>query len=140
MPEMSVIVVTWNGKRFLETCLTALRRQTFQDFEAILVDNGSADGSVDYVGALFPEVRVIALSDNRGFAGGNIVGYEQARGKLIVLLNNDTEADAHWLEQIHRASQDLPRAGSFASKMLRFDDRQRIDNCGFAVTKAGTAV
>ena len=140
MPEMSVIVVTWNGKHFLETCLTALRRQTFRDFEAILVDNGSTDGSVAYVGALFPEVHLIALSDNRGFAGGNIAGYEQARGELIVLLNNDTEADPHWLEQIHRASQDFPRAGSFASKMLRFDDRQRIDNCGFAVTKAGTAV
>ena len=44
MPEMSVIVVNWNGKHFLETCLTALRRQTFRDFEAILVDNGSTDG------------------------------------------------------------------------------------------------
>ena len=140
MPEMSVIVVSWNGKRFLETCFTALRRQTFRDFEAILVDNGSTDGSVDYVGALFPEVHVIALSDNRGFAGGNIAGYEQARGELIVLLNNDTEADPHWLEAIHQASQDFPRAGSFASKMLLFDDRKRIDNCGFAVTKAGTAV
>ena len=140
MPEMSVIVVNWNGKHFLETCLTALRRQTFRDFETILVDNGSTDGSVDYVGALFPDVHVIALSDNRGFAGGNIAGYEQARGELIVLLNNDTETDPHWLEEIHKASQDFPRAGSFASKMLLFDDRQRIDNCGFAVTKAGTTV
>jgi len=140
MPEMSVIVVSWNGKRFLEPCFTALRRQTFRDFEAILVDNGSTDGSVDYVGALFPEVHVIALSDNRGFAGGNIAGYEQARGELIVLLNNDTEADPHWLEAIHQASQEFPRAGSFASKMLLFDDRKRIDNCGFAVTRAGTAV
>jgi len=140
MPEMSVIVVNWNGKHLLETCLTALRRQTFRDFEAILVDNGSTDGSAEYVRAQFPEVNVMALSDNRGFTGGNIAGYEQARGELIVLLNNDTEADPRWLEAIHKASQDSPRAGSFASKMLFFDDRNRIDNCGFAVTKAGTAV
>ena len=55
MPEMSVIVLNWNGKHFLETCLTALRRQTFRDFETILVDNGSTDGSTEYVRAEFPK-------------------------------------------------------------------------------------
>src|ERR1043166_2737089 len=64
----------------------------------------------------------------------------RARGEWIVLLNNDTEADERWLEEIHTASTDFPRAGSFASKMLFFEDRKRIDNCGFAVTRAGTAV
>jgi GT2 family glycosyltransferase len=135
-----VIVVNWNGKHFLEVCLTALRRQTFSDFETILVDNASEDGSVEYVREKFPEVRILELGINAGFAEGNNAGYEQARGETIVLLNNDTEADEHWLEEIHKASQDFPRAGSFASKMLFFDDRKRIDNCGFAVTKAGTAV
>jgi GT2 family glycosyltransferase len=125
---------------FLEICLNALRRQTFRDFETILVDNGSEDGSAEYVQANFPEVNQVALNDNRGFCGGNIAGYEQAWGQVIVLLNNDTEADEHWLEEIHKASRDFPRAGSFASKMLIFDDRKRIDNCGFDVTKAGTAV
>jgi GT2 family glycosyltransferase len=133
-----VIIVNWNGKHFLEVCLTALRRQTFRDFEAIFVDNGSVDGSVEYVRANFPEVNLVTLADNRGFCGGNIAGYEQARGQVIVLLNNDTEADEHWLEEIHKASQDSPGAGSFASKMLFFDDRKRIDNCGFGLTKVGT--
>jgi GT2 family glycosyltransferase len=140
MPEMSVIVVNWNGKHFLEVCLTALRRQTFSDFETILVDNASEDGSVKFVREKFPEVRVLVLGINAGFAAGNNAAYEQAHGEWIVLLNNDTEADAHWLEEIHKASLGFPRAGSFASKMLLFDDRKRIDNCGFAVTKAGTAV
>jgi GT2 family glycosyltransferase len=140
MPEMSIIVVNWNRKHFLEVCLAALRRQTFSDFETIVVDNGSDDGSAEHVRANFPEVNLVVLSDNRGFCGGNIAGYEQACGEWIVLLNNDTEADEHWLEEIHKATNDFPRAGSFASKMLFFDDRKRIDNCGFAVTKAGTAV
>jgi hypothetical protein len=140
MPEISVIVVNWNGKHFLETCLAALRKQTFQDFEAILVDNGSEDGSAEYVRTRFPEVQVIALDRNLGFAGGNIAGYEQARGKLVVLLNNDTEADPHWLEEIDRASRDFPAAGSFASKMVYFDERSRIDNCGFGLTAAGLTV
>ena len=134
MPEISVIVVNWNGKHFLETCLTALRRQTFRDFETILVDNGSEDGSAEYVRSGFPEVRLIALDRNLGFTGGNIAGYEQACGELIVLLNNDTEVDPRWLEEIHKARRDYPAAGSFASKMLYFDERNRIDNCGFGLT------
>lgn len=140
MLEMSVIVLNWNGKHFLETCLTALRKQTFQDFETILVDNGSEDGSAEYVRTQFPEVRLIALTRNLGFTGGNIAGYEQARGEIIVLLNNDTEADPRWLEEIHKASRDNPAAGSFASKMLYFDERNRIDNCGFGLTSAGLTV
>jgi hypothetical protein len=140
MPEMSVIVLNWNGKHFLETCLTALRRQTFWDFETILVDNGSTDGSVEYVRANFPEVKLVELSENRGFTGGNIAGYEHARGELIVLLNNDTEADPHWLEEMHKASREYPNAGSFASKMLQFEDRERIDICGFNLSWAGTGM
>lgn len=140
MPKISVIVVNWNGKHFLKTCLTALRRQTYRDFETILVDNGSTDGSVEYVGACFPEVNLIALNENQGFTGGNLSGYEHARGELIVLLNNDTEAHARWLEEMYRASQEYPKAGSFASKMLLFDERRRIDLCGFAITAAGTSV
>ena len=140
MPEMSVIVVNWNGKHFLETCLTALRRQTFRDFETIVVDNGSEDGSAEYMRASFPEVHLVALSENQGFTGGNIAGYERAQGDLIVLLNNDTEAVPHWLEEIHNAAQEFPRAGTFASKMLYFDERNRIDNCGFGLTAAGLTV
>ncbi len=140
MPEMSVIVMNWNGKRFLETCLTALRRQTFRDFETILVDNGSTDGSAEYVRSGFPEVNLISLKENLGFIGGNIAGYEQTRGELIVLLNNDTEADPRWLEELHKANQEYPSAGSFASKMLFFNDRTRIDICGSAITPAGATV
>jgi GT2 family glycosyltransferase len=140
MPEISVIIVNWNGKHFLEACLNSLCQQTFRDFETILVDNGSADGSVEYVLAQFPAVNLISLNENRGFAAGNIAGYEHARGNLIVLLNNDTEADPLWLQEVHRGSREFPRAGSFASKMLYFDDRKRIENCGFGMTAVGMTV
>jgi len=138
MPEISVIIVNWNGKHFLEECFSALRRQTFRDFETILVDNGSKDGSGEYIRTQFPEVRLVALPDNRGFTGGNIAGYELSGGNLIVLLNNDTEAHPCWLEEIHRGSLAYPDAGSFASKMMYFDERKRIENCGFHVGIAGT--
>jgi GT2 family glycosyltransferase len=140
MPRISVIVLNWNGKHFLKTCLSALKRQTFRDFETILVDNGSEDGSAAYVRDRFPEINLISLDHNVGFASGNIAGYEQARGELIVLLNNDTEADPRWLEEIHKASGDFPNVASFSSKMLYFDERDRIENCGFALTPAGSTV
>src|SRR5579862_4155213 len=126
MPAITVIVINWNGKHFLETCLSALRWQTFRDFETILVDNGSEDGSVDFVLENFPEIRVIALERNIGFAGGNLAGYQQSGGDWIVLLNNDTEADANWLSGIHEAAAAFPRAGMLASKMLYFDERFKI--------------
>jgi GT2 family glycosyltransferase len=140
MAEISVIVVNWNGRHLLEVCLNALRRQTFHDFKTIVVDNGSTDESADYVRDNFPEMQLITLPDNRGFAEGNIVGYEQADGKLIVLLNNDTEAHPEWLAEIHKASLTFPTIGSFASKMMYFDDRQRIENCGFALGSAGETI
>ena len=139
-PLISVIIVNWNGKQFLDACLTSLRRQTFPDFETILVDNGSKDGSLDYVRQNFPEVRAIALGSNFGFSGGNNAGFEHARGDLIVLLNNDTAVHPEWLEQIEKAATRFPRAGSFACKMLYFDDRTRIENCGFDVSLAGATL
>jgi GT2 family glycosyltransferase len=140
MPEISVIIVNWNGKHFLDVCLSALRRQTFRDFETIFVDNGSQDGSVEYVRSLFPEVKIVALKNNLGFTGGNIAGYELATGELIALLNNDTEAHPDWLSAIRRGARTYDDAGSFASKMLYFDNRHRIENCGFNVDIAGTTV
>ena len=138
MPKISVIIVNWNGKHFLDACLGALRRQTFRDFEAILVDNGSTDGSAEFVRTHFPEIQLLPLDDNRGFAGGNIAGYELATGELIALLNNDTEAHPKWLEEINKASLQFPDAGSFASKMMYFDKRDCIENCGFSVGSSGT--
>jgi GT2 family glycosyltransferase len=140
MPEISVIVANWNGKHLLGDCLSALRRQTFRDFETILVDNGSNDGSTEFVQTQFPEVKLLALPDNRGFTGGNIAGYEQAQGDLIVLLNNDTQVHPNWLEEIHKAGLTYPKAGSFASKMMYFDERSRVENCGFDLGMAGTTL
>jgi GT2 family glycosyltransferase len=137
MPIFSVVVMNWNGKHFLDTCLCALRSQRFRDFETILVDNGSNDGSVDFVRQTFPEIRVIALEQNVGFAAGNIAGYKVATGDWIVLLNNDTQADVGWLEALRDAIQNFPAAGTFACKMLFFDERTKIDNCGFDLAAAG---
>jgi GT2 family glycosyltransferase len=87
------VIVNWNGKHLLGECLESLRRQTFQDFEIILVDNGSRDGSVEYIRERYGEVKLVTLSVNKGFAGGNNAGIRIASGNYIVLLNNDTKTD-----------------------------------------------
>lgn len=129
-PRVSVIIPHWNGIQHLEDCLHALRRQTFESHEIILVDNGSSDGSQEYVRRVFPEVRLIELGENRGFTGACNAGYAAARGEFIILLNNDTEADPRWIETIVETFDRHPLAGSVASKMLLFDQRDLFHTAG----------
>ena len=130
MPEIAVVVVNWNGAHLLPTCLASLRGQTWRDFETILVDNGSSDDSLALLARDFPEVRVIALDDNLGLAGGTNVGIKASDSPIIATLNNDTEADPNWLAELHRALVEHPEAGSAASKLLLFDRRDTIQSAG----------
>jgi GT2 family glycosyltransferase len=135
--RVSVIVPNWDGLRWLERCLTSLRTQTFRDFKVYLVDNGSADGSVAFVTANFPEVAVLALPRNIGFAGGVNAGFRAAAGEFLVPLNNDTEADLHWLERLVEAADRNPRVGMLASQIMDFTDRTRFDCLGDGYSRLG---
>lgn len=126
----SVVIPTYNGLRFLPTCLNALRQQTFRDFEIIVVDDASTDASRAMLARDYPEVHVIALKKNGGFARAANTGICAGRGEVIVLLNNDTEADPHWLEEIAQALQSNPNAGMVACKLKLFDQRNVIHSAG----------
>ncbi|MBI5304061.1 MAG: glycosyltransferase family 2 protein [Chloroflexi bacterium] len=126
----SVVIPNWNGLRFLPTCLNALRDQTYRDFETIVVDDASTDGSRALIKNDYPEVRVIALEKNRGFAHAVNAGIRAARGDIVVLLNNDTEADPNWLAEIACALDANPRAGIVACKLKLFDQRNHIHSAG----------
>jgi GT2 family glycosyltransferase len=106
----SVIVPNWNGKRFLPNCINTLRNQMYRDFETIIVDDGSTDGSPEFIRRV-SRSRLIALDKNHGFAQAVNQGIRAARGDTIILLNNDTEADSHWLEEIARASNRILKLG-----------------------------
>jgi GT2 family glycosyltransferase len=129
-PTVSVIIPNWNGAEHIPTCLDSLRRQSFQDFEIIVADNGSRDGSLALLGHDYPEVQVLALGENRGFCGACNAGMRSARGAYIVLLNNDTEADAGWLAEVVGAFERHPGVGMIASKMLLFDRRDVFHTAG----------
>jgi len=129
-PAFSIIIPHLNGQHHLDDCLGSLRRQTFSDFEVILVDNGSTDGSQAYVKSHYPEVILLELEENSGFTGACTAGYKVSKADLVVLLNNDTEVDEHWLEALNSSFTRVPEAGSVASKMLLFDQRDVIHTAG----------
>jgi len=139
-PETSVIIPNWNGRNLLKICLASLRRQNYRDFEIIMVDNGSTDGSVQFVETFHPEVRVVKLHTNRGFCAAVNCGIKTARGKYIALLNNDTEADPSWLGELVGALKDNPGVGFCASKMINYYHRNIIDNAGDALCYYGCTV
>jgi GT2 family glycosyltransferase len=128
--RVSVVIPNWNGVEHLPTCLDSLRRQTLREVEITVVDNGSTDGSLQLLERRYPEVSVLALGENRGFAGACNAGIRAARGTFVVLLNNDTKVDPRWLEEVQAAFERHPEAGMVASKMLLFDHRDRIHTAG----------
>ncbi len=136
-PFVSVIVVNWNGKAFLDDCLSSLRNQTFLDFELIVVDNGSTDGSVEIVRSHFPDCLIIRNTSNYGFARGNNQGIEKAKGKYIALLNNDAEAESHWLEELVKVAEEDQRIGMLASKIYLQGGHKIIDNVGHLIYRDG---
>jgi len=134
----SVIIPNWNGLGLLRPCLDSLRAQTLCEFEIIVVDNASSDGSVEAVHAEYPEVRVLALDTNGGYTGGCNAGIEAARGDVLVMLNNDTEVDPAWLAELVGALDRHPDAGSVASRMMIYRERDTIHSAGDRYSRDGT--
>jgi GT2 family glycosyltransferase len=130
-PFFSVIIVNWNGRHLMKECLDSVLAQDFRDFETIVVDNGSTDGSPDFLKAGYGDrIHLIPLDKNAGFGGGNNRGIEAAKGKWVVFLNNDTQADPGWLEALHDAADRYPYITVFACKVLNYYRRDEIDTMG----------
>ncbi len=138
-PAASVIILNYNGKEVIGDCLASVSRQVFRDYEVIVVDNGSTDGSDRIVreildGPVFSgRATFVPLKKNLGFPGGNAEGLKKARGTYIVLLNNDTEPDPLWLKELVLAAQTHPAAGIVASKLVDWKTG-RIDSAGDGYT------
>jgi GT2 family glycosyltransferase len=126
----SVIVPSWNGRHLLEVCLPSLRDQTFRDFETVVVDDGSTDDSLAWLREHHPEVRVLSLPVNAGFVAAVNAGIRATSSEIVVLLNNDTEVEPTWLEELIRSLDENPAAGLSASKLLLFDRRDHLHSAG----------
>jgi GT2 family glycosyltransferase len=140
-PLVSVVITNWNGHNVLPACLDALARQVYRPLEVIIVDNGSVDDSLEIAGNWQPPAGIckksVPIDRNLGFAGGTNRGIEQASGEFVALLNNDTEADPKWISELVLRLQARPEIGFCASKLLLFDERDRLDTAGHGFSRAG---
>ena len=139
-PVASVVVLNFNGRRWLSGCLGALAAQRdAPPFETIVVDNASSDGSVDEIRASWPDVRLVPLASNVGFAAGNNAGARDARGDWLVFLNNDTRAEPDWLARLFAAASEYSGCDLIASRLVFMDDPSVIDSAGDGYLRAGGA-
>ncbi len=134
---VSVIVINYNGCSLLPVCLGSLAGQSYADLEIILVDNGSSDGSREFVKDNFPRAKIIENEVNLGFAKAADQGIENSEGEFVALLNNDTRADKDWVANLVRAAAADPTIGSCASKQLNFFDPRMIDSAGILLFRGG---
>ncbi len=139
-PLFSVIVLNWNGRRLLEECLDSVLAQTFRDFETLVADNGSTDGSPAFISSRYGDrVRVVSLPENRGYVGAYNAAIPQSKGRYVILLNNDTKVEAGWLGALAAACARHPDAGMFTPKILEYDRPDVLDNTGHVIYVDGLA-
>ena len=129
-PKVSVVIPHLLGEETLSACLASLRKSAFRDYEVLLVDNGSADGSVPRAKARFPEIQVVSLKTNRGFAGGCNSGIREARGEYVFLLNDDAEVVPETLGRLVEAGDRDARIAACQPKILNWTERVRFDYAG----------
>ena len=138
---ISILIVSYNSVTTLPRCLAGLSRQTFKDFEIILLDNGSADGSTDTLETSWAQLnlRIERLPTNHGFAVANNIGSRLAHGKWLALLNADAFPEPDWLEQLLRAADHNPEFTFFASRQIQANTPELLDGTGDSYHVSGLA-
>jgi N-acetylglucosaminyl-diphospho-decaprenol L-rhamnosyltransferase len=129
-PLITVVVVNFNGGEHVRRCVASLVAQTFRNFETIIVDNASSDGSIDLIGELPPQTLILHERINHGFAGGNNLAALKGRGRWLALLNPDAEAAPDWLESMMRAVTERPTHRIVASLQIAKHDAAVLDGAG----------
>jgi GT2 family glycosyltransferase len=131
MPQISIIILNYNGKQHLQGCFESVFNQNFTDFEVILADNNSSDFSVSWVRENYPKVKIVENKSNLGFSGGNNSALPYASGEWIFFLNNDTALENNCLAEIAKGIFEKNTSSIiFAPLMVSFDDPEKIDSGG----------
>ena len=139
LPLVSVIVLNWNGKKFLQECFESLKNQIYPNLELIMVDNNSSDGSVDFVKNNFSDIIVIKNNENFGFAKGNNIGIKTARGDYVFVLNNDTKTDKNCIKFLVETAENNRGIGMAAPKIVSINNPKLIDSVGMNIYPDGLA-
>ncbi len=136
--KISVVIPNCNGKAYLPECLDSLLEQSYKNLEIIVVDNASTDGSAQLVKQDYPQVRLLCLESNRGFAAAVNAGIGAAGGEFVMILNNDTRADRDFVGELYAALSEEPAAAMAAPKMLFARAPQTINSAGLGYSVTGT--
>jgi GT2 family glycosyltransferase len=140
MPRVTIVIVCWNSGAHLPRCLSNLSAQTYQDFDVILLDNGSTDGSLDHIVVSYSDIDISIerLGSNRGFAVANNIGARLARGHWLALLNADAFPEPDWLECLLEAAEEYPNA-FFSSRQIQVNATNLLDGEGDVYHISGLA-
>jgi GT2 family glycosyltransferase len=136
-PDVTVAIVNYNGRRFLETLLPSLARQTVRGFPIHVVDDASTDDAQAYVEQSWPAVRWLGTTDNRGITATMARAVASAQTDYVAVLNNDVELDSRWLEELLQELETHPRAAAAEGKTLQFDRRSHLDGAGDLMRRNG---
>lgn len=128
MKKVTIIIPNYNGLKFMEMCMSALEKQTYKDFEILVVDNGSTDGSVEWLKE--NEIPSIFLPENTGFSGAVNVGIKASKTPFVILLNNDTEAKEGYVGALIREIERSPKIFSVSPKMIQLYHKELMDDGG----------
>ena len=139
MQEVTIVIPNYNGKRLLENCLKTLEQQTYKDFKVLVIDNGSKDGSAE-VSSENLDLEIVSLKENLGFCGAVNLGIQKTETPYLILLNNDTEVDGHFVEKLLAGIQKSERIFSCGAQMIDFKNHEILDNAGDLYTAMGWAV
>lgn len=131
---VSIIIVNWNGKKWLERCINSLMKQSYHNYEIIFVDNASTDGSAEFVRKKYPRVIIIQNDQNYGFAKGNNIGFNNSKGEYVLLINSDTESQVGLIEELLNAFDIIPNLASVQPKLVLMNNHSIIDSCGSFLT------
>lgn len=142
LPKVSIIIVNYNGRNFLDACLTSIIDINYprNKYEVIFVDNASTDKSVEYVHTKFPWVKILQLTKNYGYTGGNNRGAKIASGDLLVFLNNDTLVDKNWLYELVKTIYIDSKIGVCGSKIISMRDQNIVQYNGFLLHFLGGVI
>lgn len=138
--DTTVIIPNWNGEKWLPGCLNGLEKQVNKAFITMIVDNGSQDGSIDFVQKKYPWVHIISLPRNKGFAAAVNTGITECLTPYVILLNNDTIPDPNWFGSLHAyIVSSPPEVASVSSCMVTMDNPSFIDDAGDSLSWYGSA-
>ena len=134
---VSIIIVNWNGLDYIKKCLCSLKAVAYPNYEIIVVDNGSADGSVNFIQDSYPHVNIIRNDINLGFAEANNIGYAQVKGEYVLLLNNDTECKEDFLDILVDVIERENNIGCVQPRIMQMDKPEYLDSVGSYMLPTG---